>query len=116
MKLTRMYTGDDGETHFEDVEIELLDRGPLGLVSKLEPATGLVFRETGEDYELDWHTAPRRQLIVPLEGAVEIETGDGGKRRFGPGDLLLAEDTTGRGHISRAVEGQRRRMIFVTLD
>ncbi len=47
---------------------------------------------------------------------MEIETGDGTKRVLGPGDILLAEDTTGHGHISRAVEGQPRESVFVALD
>jgi hypothetical protein len=49
-------------------------------------------------------------------GGVEIEVGDGSKRRLGPGDILLAEDTSGRGHISRAVDDQPRVSIFITLD
>ena len=51
-----------------------------------------------------------------LEGAVDIEVSGGITRRFGPGDIVLAEDTSGRGHISRAVDGKPRRSIFVTLD
>jgi hypothetical protein len=116
MKITRLYTGDDGESHFEDVEVPLSERAGLGRISELRSATGVLFRETDTDYLLDWHNAPRRQFILNLEGQVEIELGDGTKRRFGPGDVLLAEDTTGRGHISRAVDGSPRRMIFVTLD
>ena len=54
--------------------------------------------------------------MINLDAAVEIETGDGTKRTLGPGEVLLAEDTTGQGHISRAVDGQPRRSIFVTLD
>ena len=49
-------------------------------------------------------------------GAVEIEVGDGTKRILGTGDILLAEDTTGQGHISRAVAGKPRRSLFITLD
>ena len=40
--------------------------------------------------------------------------GDGTRRTFGPGEVLLAADTTGQGHISREVEGPRRQ-IFVPL-
>jgi uncharacterized cupin superfamily protein len=58
----------------------------------------------------------RRQFVINLEGSVEIITGDGSSRILGPGDILLAEDTTGRGHISRAVNNQPRKSIFVTLD
>lgn len=117
MHVTRIFTGDDGESRFEDIDIPLQDLGPIGAMSKLIEATGLVLRETGPDYDLDFHNAPRRQFVVMLSGGrVEIEVGDGTKRRLGPGDILLAEDTTGRGHISRAVNEQPRVSIFITLD
>lgn len=116
MQITRLYTGDDGEAHFEDIEIPLADAGDIGRLSQLQPATGIIFRETGPEYDYTWHPAPRRQYIIMLSGAVDVEIGDGTIRRFGPGTILLAEDTTGRGHISRAVDGQPRRSIFVTLD
>ncbi len=117
MKITRIYTGDDGESHFEDIEVPLVDRGgSIGSISKLEGATGILFRETKGDYDFDFHNAPRRQYVINLDAAVEIETGDGTKRVLGPGEILLAEDTTGRGHISRSVDGKPRRSIFVTLD
>lgn len=116
MKITRIYTGDDGESHFEDVEVDLKDLGAIGRLSKLEPASGVVFRETAGDYDFDFHCAPRRQYVVNLDAAVEIEVGDGSKRVLGPGEILLAEDLTGRGHRSRAVDGRPRRSLFVTLD
>jgi hypothetical protein len=116
VKITRVYSGDDGESHFEDVEIELDDRGNIGRLSKLMNATGVLFRENDGDYQLDWHCAPRRQFVINLDAAVELEVGDGSVRRLGPGDILLAEDTTGHGHISRAVESRPRRSIFITLD
>lgn len=116
MKVTRLYTGSDGESHFEDIDIPLEDKGEIGRASDIIKATGIIFRETGEDYNYDWHNAPRRQFVFTLEGEVEIEIGDGTKRRFGPGDILLAEDTHGRGHISRTVDNQLRKSIFVTLD
>ncbi len=117
MKITRVYSGDDGESHFEDVEIPLVDRGgAIGRISKLAEATGIAFRETDGDYDFDFHNAPRKQYVVNLDAAVEIEVGDGTKRILEAGEILLAEDTTGRGHISRAVDGRPRRCIFVTLD
>lgn len=117
MKATRIYTGSDGESHFEDVEIPLEDRGMIGRMSQLQEATGIIFRETGPEYDYDWHNAPRRQYILILAGGgVEIEVGDGTKRRFEAGDIMLAEDTTGRGHISRATSDVPRVSIFVTLD
>lgn len=116
MKVTRVYTGDDGESHFADLELPLADAGEIGRLSEPWQATGIIFRETDEDYNFHWHNAPRRQFVIMLDGAVEIEVGDGEMRRLGPGDILLLEDTIGRGHISRAVEAQPRRSIFVTLE
>jgi hypothetical protein len=116
MKVLRIYTGPDGESHFEDVEIALLDRGAIGRVSAPVRATGLVFRETSGDYDLDFHNAPRRQYVINLDAAVELTTGDGTRRILAPGDILLAEDVTGRGHRSRAVSRAPRRSLFVTLD
>jgi hypothetical protein len=116
VKIVRVYTGEDGESRFQDLEIELRDCGPIGRISQLRQATGIAFRETDGDYSLDFHCAPRRQFVINLDAAVEVEVGDGSKRVLQPGDILLAEDTSGRGHISRAVDGKARRSIFVTLD
>jgi hypothetical protein len=116
MKITRLYTGDDGESHFEDIDIPLRDAGEIGRLSELQPTTGIIFRETGADYDYDWHTAPRRQYIILLDNGVDITIGDGTTRRFEVGEILLVEDTTGRGHITRTINNQPRRSIFVTLD
>ncbi len=116
MTVVRLYTGPDNKSHFEDIQIPLKDAGKVGSISELYKATGLVFRETAGDYNYDFHPAPRRQYVVNLEGAVEIEVGDGTKRILRAGDILLAEDTTGQGHISRAVAGQPRKSLFITLD
>ena len=116
MKVVRLYTGADNKSHFEDLHIPLKDGGKVGFVSELTKATGVVFRETTGDYNYDFHTAPRRQYGVNLEGEVEIEVGAGTKRILHSGDVLLAEDTTGQGHISRAVAGKPRKSLFITLD
>ena len=116
MTVVRIYTGSDNQSHFEDVKIPLKSTGKVGFLSDLMKATGIVFRETGGDYNYDFHTAPRRQYVVNLEGEVEIEVGDGTKRILRSGDILLAEDTTGQGHISRAVAGKPRKSLFITLD
>ena len=116
MTIVRIYTGSDNRSHFEDIKIPLRATGKIGFISDLMKATGVVFRETGGDYNYDFHTAPRRQYVVNLEGEVEIEVGDGTKRILRSGDVLLAEDTTGQGHISRAVAGKPRKSLFITLD
>jgi hypothetical protein len=113
VKVIRIYTGADGESHFEDLEIPL-NEGPYGAISDLVPATGVFFRTTPSGLSIDYHRAPRRQFVITLSGVAEIETGDGSTLRLGPGDILLADDTTGHGHISRDIEGPRR-TIFVPI-
>ena len=116
MQVTRIYTDADGESHFEDINIPLTDAGDIGALSEMVKATGIIFRETNGDYDYNFHNAPQRQYVVMLDGEVDIEIGDGTIRRFTTGDILLAEDTTGRGHRSFAVNGNSRKSIFITLD
>ncbi len=114
MKIVRLYTGADNESHFEEIDIELNFNGRLE-ASKLQPADGIVFRSAPPSHFSDYHPVPKRQYVITLSGQVEIETGDGTIRRFGPGDVMLAEDTTGRGHITRVVGNQPRHYAFIPL-
>ncbi len=117
MKVTRIFTGDDGQSHFEDLDYELHASGSaVGMLSELIPTKGMILRETPADYDFDFHTAPRRQFVINLDASVEITVSDGTKRVIGPGEIFLAEDTTGQGHISRSVDGKVRHSIFVTLE
>jgi uncharacterized cupin superfamily protein len=70
---------------------------------------------TPPEYDFDWHPAPQRQYIVLLDGEIEITVADGEARRFRGGDVLLVEDTKGRGHRTRTVDKRPRRSIFITL-
>ncbi len=115
-KVIHLYTGPDGESHFEDVVIPLVNKWTLGQRSEPIKAKEIIFQEQDDDYNSDWHNAPRRQFIITLEGEGEIEIGDGTKRRFKHGDILLAEDTTGRGHISRGIKNKPRKAVVVTLE
>ena len=116
MKVTRLYSGTDGESHFEDIDIPLARFEPGEERSEFIKATGIIFRETSESQDLDWHNAPRRQYVFTLKGRGEIVVGDGTSRQFGPGDIMIADDLTGRGHMTRGVGNQPRISIFVTLD
>jgi hypothetical protein len=115
MRVTRVYTGDDGESHLEDLEVPLVP-GPYGAISRWVDVTGLAFRENPDGLDIDFHVAPRRQFVVTLYGAVEIDCGNGEVARMGAGDILLAEDTSGKGHISRDVEGPRRSLFIPVAD
>lgn len=115
MNATRILSGDDGATRFDDIEIPLRDAGDIGRLSADLPAGAVVFRETDDTYDFDWHPAPRRQWIVLLDGRISIETGDGEVREFGGGDLLLLEDIEGRGHRTRQLSSGVRRSLFIPI-
>ena len=115
MKATRIYSGPDGESHFGELEIPIQEAGEIGALSAHFPVSSIIFRETGGDYDYTWHNAPCRQFVLMLEGSVEIEVSDGSRRTLHAGDILLVEDIDGRGHISRALDGQPRKSVFVTL-
>lgn len=116
MKVTRLYTGNDGESHFEDIDYPLTEKEPADWRSESIAAKEIFFREAGSGYDVDFHNSPEKSLVINLEGYVDITVGDGTRRQFGPGSILLCEDTTGRGHISRAVNNQTRKSIFVNLE
>ena len=104
---------DDGRSTFEELEIPLAGPEPLQASEQL-PAVGVHFIESIGEGQLFSGNAPRRLFVLLLQGMLEVEAGDGSVRRVGPGDVLLADDTTGKGHILRGVESPRR-AIFVTV-
>lgn len=115
MNYAHLFTGDDGLSYFKDVEVPMTDRGQGTELSSLFVAKGMLMRRNTADYQLDYHVAPRRQFIFNLTGTVEIVASGGETRRFGPGSIMLADDTTGKGHISKALTPERV-SIFVHVD
>ena len=116
MKIHRLYADRNGESHFQDVDVEFIESTRAGRLSARLPATGIIFREVAPDYDLDWHPAPRRQYIINLDAGVQITASDGEARRIGAGEVILVEDTWGKGHLSKAIEGKVRHCIFVPLE
>ena len=124
MKYMRIYTGTDGESHFEDVELPMKSpippfNTPLdGLIKRSEviKANGISFNEYPPGMDWGCHTAPRRQFVIILEGEWEFTASQGIKRRLGAGDILLAEDTTGKGHFSKVVGRKILKNVVVPLE
>jgi hypothetical protein len=114
-QITKIYSDSNGDSHFEDVTISLKDAGDIGSLSELLPAKGIIFREVLPTYDYDFHNAPQRQYIILLDGEIEIETSLGDKRIFKSGEILLAEDTEGRGHKTKNLRPVKRKSIFITL-
>ena len=104
----RLYSDAQGESHFEDVEIDLAltdyapPAPPLSLSSST-PATQFGFMNAPAGWSSDWHPATARNIFFVLSGEWEVIASDGEARRFGAGSVLLVEDTTAKGHSSRVV-------------
>ncbi len=102
----RIFTGSDGQSHFEDLplmppDIPTTPRGSR--VASAQPAASFNFATAPGTYDWDWHTTPSRRYVIILSGQVEFTVGDESTRRVGPGSVLLAEDLTGQGHRTRAI-------------
>ena len=113
LKVTRIYTGPDGQTHAQELDLKLAPGSSE--LSEMIKVTGLQFRRTPPNYFVDWHPAPQRQYVITLSGRGEIELVGGKKIALTPGHILLAEDVTGKGHISRGVGTEDRVSLFIPL-
>ena len=117
---TRLFTDDNGESHFEDCEAELAltdfapPASPLA-VSESFPASNAAFLAGPSGWTGDWHVSPSRNLFVVISGEWELEVSDGTTRTFSPNSVLLVEDLTGRGHRSRVVSKEDSFALLVRL-
>jgi quercetin dioxygenase-like cupin family protein len=115
MSIIRLFTGDDQQSHFEDIEPSFQPRGDQSDLAELIPGSGILVRRFEPGRHNPWHHAPGRYAVFTLTGGVDIEIGDGTVRRVGPGDILLAEDLSGQGHATREVGPTARISVFVPL-
>ena len=108
--MTRIYTGADGLSHAEEVEMKL-----NGNASEMFKATGVEFSRRAPNNSNEWHVGPRRQFVITLSGKGEIEVAGGQKVAVVPGHINLIEDTTGKGHITRNLGTEDRIAITIPL-
>jgi len=107
----RLYTGADGQTHVEEIPVNFGANGTEPF--KLKTANGIEIRRAAPGRVVDWHPAPRRQYVITLSGRGEVELEDGTKIPLGPGSIDLAEDLTGKGHITRVIGNEPRITIAI---
>ena len=115
IRCVRLWTGSDNNSHFEDgvIAFEQGARGDV-LTGKL-PVTTVSFQETASGGSFAWHDAPVRQLVITLSGTLDFETRGGAHFILHPGDILLAEDTTGGGHQWKLTDNEPWRRVYVVL-
>jgi len=120
MPLTRIYSDSTGASHFSDMEIpfELQDYAPPAppiSVTDIFESRGWVVISSPVGWHGDWHPVPRRQYMICLAGSLEVQVSDGEIRRFGPGSVLLVEDTSGEGHMSKVIGNERGYMVAMPI-
>jgi quercetin dioxygenase-like cupin family protein len=113
VKATRLYTGADGMSHAEEVEL-----APNDITARMGKATEVTFRRlapSAPNPTGGWHVGPMRQYVITLSGTGEVEVAGGVKVPIGPGNINLIEDLTGKGHITRNFGPEGRLTVFIPL-
>jgi hypothetical protein len=101
MKIVRLFTGNDQKSHFEEIELKFGGNQPM-LTTDVRAATSAVFRCAPAGLVIDRHPAPRRQFLVTLSGAWEIEASNAVKRAFKTGDVTRRRYHRRRAYLARA--------------
>lgn len=116
IRCIRMWTGPDGNSRFEEGELEI-GTGLHGRASGLPIAVSeLSFQETSGAGSFDWHQDPQPQFVLTLSGTLEFEVKSGAKFIINPGDVLLAQDNSGSGHRWRLIGDEPWRRAYVVYD
>ena len=116
----RIWADEDGETHLADIELDFrptdfVPPAPPVMLTTPQPATGYAFEQVPPGWHGDWHPAPGRVLAVYLAGTGTIRASDGDTRPLAAGTILLAEDTTGEGHITTVTGPEEMLVVIVNL-
>lgn len=115
----RLFSDQNGDSHFEEVEFPLQElEGPYSLpvlATPFQKATHYGMRVVPPGWEREWAPATRRMIAVYLSGEGEIEASDGEVRRLLPGTVLLAENTTGRGHRVKLIGDKPVTVVHIVL-
>jgi quercetin dioxygenase-like cupin family protein len=113
--ITRLYTGPDGQTHAEKTEVKLRPSTLRAGLDESEPlkVSGAQFFRWPRGYVWEWHTATKRQYVITVSGRGEVELAAGRKILLQPGQIVLAEDVTGTGHITRSIGSEDLVLLLV---
>lgn len=94
-----LYTGPDGLAYVKNIEVAARPNG----VVDLSPARAIEVHRTPPGFSIGWHVERRRQYLITLSGRGEINIAGGKKIILTPGSILLVENTTGKGHMTRTL-------------
>jgi quercetin dioxygenase-like cupin family protein len=113
IRCVHMWTGDDGDSLFEEGSIDLAAGMRGDSVGKAIPVVELSFQETRSGGSFEWHQDPVPRFVITLSGTLEFETKSGAKFTIRPGDVLLAQDNSGTGHKWRLIGDDPWRRAYV---
>jgi hypothetical protein len=113
IRCIRIWTGSDGNSHFEEGVIDLHDGARGDSLSLAVGATNISFQETRSGGSFEWHKDPVPRFVITLSGVLEFETRTAGTFTIRPGDILLAEDDTGSGHRWKLIGDDPWRRAYV---
>lgn len=100
-RIFHLYTGPDGLTRAE--QLPVTSPGGAETMQLLRRnAERVTLGGMGANGGYSFHVANQPTLLIPIFGTMIIELHDGAKVELRQGDLAIAEDCTGKGHISRA--------------
>lgn len=120
VKYTRIYSDEAGESHFEDISVDVLPvdfappAAPLNLAVPID-SERMILCSVPVGWVGDWHPTPRRQFYFQMSGELEVQVSDGEIRRFSAGSLVLLSDTSGKGHLTRALGSSEVDAVFIQL-
>src|SRR5262249_30427389 len=97
-----------GVSHFKQEEMPFKAAPIPGLkdppvMAALPGASGATLLLLKAGQVEDWHNAPRKQFMFVVQGASQVTASDGAVKEFHVGELVLLDDTKGKGHITKAI-------------
>ncbi|HEX4182729.1 MAG TPA: hypothetical protein VHY34_05685 [Caulobacteraceae bacterium] len=116
IRCIRMWTGEDGDSLFEEGVLELTEGERGDFIGHAIAANAISFRETDAGGAWDWHEDPVPRFVLTLSGTLEFQTKSGATFTIRPGDVLLAQDNTGSGHKWRLLDADPWRRAYVVYD
>lgn len=113
IRCVRMWTGEDGNSLFEEGFVDMTEGARGDAVGKPIKAVELSFRETVSGGSWEWHQDPVPRFVLTLSGTLEFEVKSGAKFIIKPGDVLLAQDNSGSGHTWKLIGDEPWRRAYV---
>jgi hypothetical protein len=113
IRCVRIWTGADGDSHFEEGVIDLAKGERGDALSTVVSGGSLSFQETISGGSYEWHKDPIPRFVITLSGTLEFETKGGERFTIRPGDILLAQDNTGSGHRWKLIGDEPWRRAYV---